>query len=222
MSLLGPTLVLYVLVGIAVAVALYLSDPPRPAGECLLRLSTAVPFWPFYLPILLARPTPAASPDDEWTRTLAAVQPELDVALSSLDEWIGIPEEQRRRIDGLREAWAAQAERLREMDRLLARPEYAEADKEDGPGATPRLRQTLAARQQNLQRLRQLRQQIEADLLASLIGVRELVSRIHLARFTDAPAGRAEELLAELAAAVDTLSAPHDPPEQAHAFKKAE
>ena len=222
MSLLGPTLVLYVLVGIAVAVALYLSDPPRPAGERLLRLSTAVPFWPFYLPILLARPTPATLSDDEWTRTLAAVQPELDAALSSLDEWIGIPEEQRRRIDGLREAWAAQAERLREMDRLLTRPEYADADQEDGPGATPRLRQTLAARQQNLQRLRLLRQQIEADLLASLVGVRELVSRIHLARFTDAPAARADELLAELAAAVDTLTAPHGTPEQAHAFKKAE
>lgn len=222
MSVLGPTLVLYVLVGIAVAVALYLSDPPRPAGERLLRLATAVPFWPFYLPILLARPMPAASSDDEWTRTLAAVQPELNAAVTSLDEWIGISEEQRRRIDGLREAWTAQAERLREMDRLLARPEYADADIEDGSVATPRLRQTLAARQQNLQRLRQLRQQIEADLLASLVGVRELVSRIHLARFTDAPATRAEELLVELAAAVDTLTAPHGPPEQAHAFKKAE
>jgi hypothetical protein len=122
----------------------------------------------------------------------------------------------------LREAWAAQAERLREMDRLLARPEYAGAEKEDGPGATPRLRQTLAARQQNLQLLRQLRQQIEADLLASLVGVRELVSRIHLARFTDAPASQAERLLAEIAGAVDSLITPPAIQEQNISIRKAE
>lgn len=223
MNLLGPTLVLYLLVGLGVAVALYLSDPPRPSGERVLRLATAVPFWPLYLPILLARPTSLlAVPEDDLARTLAVVKRELEAAQATLEEWIGIPEEQRRLLEKLREAWAAQAERLREMDRLLARPEYAAVEEEPSPNAAPQVRQSLTARQQNLERLRQVRQQAEVDLLASLAWVRELASRIHLARFTDAGAARAEELLAALASAVETLTTPQGPPEQVFAIKKAE
>ncbi|HTU20909.1 MAG TPA: hypothetical protein VMG10_22850 [Gemmataceae bacterium] len=223
MNLLGPTLVLYLLVGLGVAVALYLSDPPRPSGERWLRLATAVPFWPFYLPILLARPTSLpTAPEDDLARTLAVVERELDAAQATLEEWIGIPEEQQQRLEKLREAWAAQTERLREMDRLLARPEYAGVEDQPSPSTAPRVRQSLTARQQNLERLRQVRQQAEADLLASLAWVRELASRIHLARFTDASEARGEELLTALASIVETLTAPHGSPEQVYAIKKAE
>lgn len=223
MNLLGPTLVLYLLVGIAVAVALYVTDPQRSAGESALRLSTAVPFWPFYLPILLARPTSTPlSTEDEWTRTLAVVELELDTALSALNEWVGIAEEPMQRIEKLRQAWTEQAERIRAMDRLLARPEYAAPEEDPRLTDAPQLRQSLAARQHNLERLRHVRRQAEADLLASLACAREVASRIHLARFTDAPAARGEELLATLAAGVERLSAPHGPAEQIYAIKKAE
>lgn len=223
MNLLGPTLLLYLLVGFGVAIAVYLRDPPRPNGERLLRLATAIPFWPFYLPILLAQ-TSSMAPDgeDDLSRMLAVVERELDAAQSTLENWIDIPEEQQRRIDTLRETWHAQAKRLREMDRLLTRPEYGAVEESAAPGATPRVRQSLSARQQNLERLRQVRQQAEADLLASLAWVRELASRIHLARFTDAPAARGEELLAEIAAAVETFTAPPAAPESVHFIKKAE
>jgi hypothetical protein len=222
MSLLGPTLVLYLLVGAGVAAALYLSDPPRPAGERWLRLSTAVPFWPFYLPILLARPLSAVSAEDEWTRTLAVAERELTTAVAALEGWIALPEEQRRRIEKLRQAWQTQAERLREMDRLLARPEYARSEEGAAPGGAPRVRQSLAARQQNLERLRHVRQQAETDLLASLAWVRELASRIQLARFTDASTIQAEELLGEIVAALETLAAPPNREQPVHFIKKAE
>lgn len=42
--------------------------------------------------------------------------------------------------------------------------------------------------------------------MGTLAWVRELVSMIHLARFTGAPAARAEELVARLAAALEGLS----------------
>jgi hypothetical protein len=42
--------------------------------------------------------------------------------------------------------------------------------------------------------------------MGSLAWVRELVSMIHLAKFTGAPAARAEELVAQIAAAVEGLS----------------
>jgi hypothetical protein len=57
-----------------------------------------------------------------------------------------------------------------------------------------------------LQRLRQLRDRAYEDLMATLAWVRELVSMIHLAKFTGAPAARAEELVAQIAAAVEGLS----------------
>lgn len=219
MNLLGPTLVLYLLVGLGVAAASYLIDSPRSSGERLLRLATAVPFWPFYLPILLARPaSSSAAAEDDLARMLAVVERELDAAQASLEEWIGIPEEQRRRLEKLREAWATQTERLRDMDRLLARTEITGVEESPLADTAPQVRQSLTARQHNLERLRQVRQQAEADLLASLAWVRELASRIHLARFTDAGTARAQGLLRELAAAIETLSTP----EHVHAIKKAE
>jgi hypothetical protein len=224
MNLLGPTLVLYLLVGIGVAVALYLTDASRSVGERLLRLGTALPFWPFYLPILLARPNPVeASSEDDLTRTIAVVERELDTALASLDRWIGeVPEDQKERIDQLRMAWKDQTERIREMDRLLSRSDHSPAEGNTSANLGPRVRQSMAARQQNLERVRQIRQRAEADLLASLAWVRELASRIHLARFTDAPTARVRELIAEIAAAVESLSAPPGLEDQAIFIKKAE
>jgi hypothetical protein len=222
MSLLGPTLVLYLLIGLGVAVALYLNDAPRSAGEHWLRLGTALLFWPFYLPILLSRPAAVGAAEDEWTRTLAVAEKELDAAVSRVQEWIVVSEEQRHRVDRLREAWQTQTERLREMDRLLSRPEYALAEEAAERNATPRVRQSLAARRENLERLRSLRRQAEADLLASLACVRELASRIHLAHFTDAPATQAQQLLNEMSTALDILAAPTSRLSSVHSIKKAE
>ncbi len=44
-------------------------------------------------------------------------------------------------------------------------------------------------------------------LMATSAWIRELVSMIHLAKFTGAPASRAEELVAQIAAAVEGVSA---------------
>jgi len=51
-----------------------------------------------------------------------------------------------------------------------------------------------------------LRKRAYDDLVGSLAWVRELVSMIHLAKFSGAPAARAEELVAQIAAAVEDLS----------------
>ncbi len=69
-----------------------------------------------------------------------------------------------------------------------------------------RLRGSQQVIRQNLDRLRQVRQRTLDDLLGTLAWVRELVWMIHLAKFTGAPASRAEELVAQIAAAVAGLS----------------
>jgi hypothetical protein len=63
----------------------------------------------------------------------------------------------------------------------------------------------------NLTRLEKVRRRTMHDLLGTLAWVRELASMIHLAKFSGAPTSRAEELVAQIAAAVEALSAVSGP-----------
>jgi hypothetical protein len=214
-----PTLVIYLVVGVGVAVAVYVRSPEPSATRRVLGVLLAVPFWPLYVPILLAQNSPPVEatsppvpppPQDEMATAIAQVDAELEAALGSLDGWAeDVLAREKVRIQELRSAWTAQAERIREMDRLLALPEYAldaaEEPAEEGP-VSERLRNCRRARRQNLERLREVRRRGYADLMGTLAWVRELVSMIHLAKFTGAPAARAEELVAQIAAAVEGLS----------------
>jgi len=252
-------MVLYLVVGVGVAAAVYLSGSSasrsqtgawerdalweRDAG-LWLRMAMAIPFWPLYLPILLSAPRsfaedpdsslsqPSPIPKDDMSAAVAQVDAELQAALNSLDGWAeDVLARERDRIRELRDAWNAQANRVREMDRLLASPQYAPSAKdsllfEDGRSkiegrdsqssifkppssifnAKNRLMQSQEACQENIERLRLVRQRTYDDLLSNLAWVRELVSMIHLAKFTGAPASRAEELVAQIAAAIEGLS----------------
>src|SRR5439155_5354969 len=158
MSLLGSSLVLYLLIGLGVAGAVYVTDQTRLPAERWFRVATAVPFWPLHLPVLLARarkesPDPAARPavpGDEMAAAIAQVDAELEAALGSLDGWAeDVLARERGRIRDLRTAWLAQAQRIREMDRILDLPEYADEPAADPPAADDRLRASRQARRQN-------------------------------------------------------------------------
>jgi hypothetical protein len=225
MDFLGPTIFLYLLAGVAVAVAVYVTDSQRPDTERLFEVATAIPFWPLYVPMLLtsnrsgrerlAKAAPA--PPDEMASAINQVDAELDAALDSLDGWAeDVLAREEEPIEELRAAWKAQSERIREMDRLLAQPEYrAEPAGASSTAVTTlplsslaaeRLRHSQQVRRQNVERLKQVRQRAYEDLMGTLAWVRELVSMIHLAKFTGAPASRAEELVAQIAAAVEGIS----------------
>lgn len=223
MNILGPTLLIYLLAGIGVAVALYAATPGRLTSERYFSVALAVPFWPLYVPVLLTgadspeisrSSQPAPGPRDEMATAIDQVDAELEAALNSLDGWAeDVLAREKNRIHELRTAWTAQSERIREMDRLLASPEYREALPR-GPAAgiavshaaAERLERSQQVRRQNIERLRKVRQRAYEDLMGTLAWVRELVSMIHLAKFTGAPASRAEELVAQIAAAVEGLS----------------
>ena len=111
MTLLDSTMVLYLVVGVGVAVAVYLSDSPALRSQArvaeddicerdawlLLRSAMAIPFWPLYLPILLSAskssagglegcPSPSSQvPKDDMSMAIAQVDGELGAALNSLD-----------------------------------------------------------------------------------------------------------------------------------------
>jgi hypothetical protein len=219
--LFGSSILIYLLIGLGVAVAVFVTQAETRPSERWFNIATALPFWPLYVPILLAREQPAENrkpdkandpPKDEMSAAIAQVDAELEAALDSLDGWAeDVLAREQGRIHELRHAWTVQSERIREMDRLLAaETKNNEAIDPAAPltsATCERLRRSQQVRQQNIDRLRQVRRRVYEDLMATLAWVRELVSMIHLAKFTGAPASRAEELVAQIAAAVEGLSA---------------
>jgi HPt (histidine-containing phosphotransfer) domain-containing protein len=220
---LTETILFYLLFGIGIAAAVALAREGGGRGERLFRIATAVFFWPLYLPILLdgavrSKEIPPArlpAPDlaDLYATAIAQVEAELETALDSLDGWAeNVLGREQDRFAELRAAWRLQAQRIRQLDRLLAATEetgqtaIAEPALGTVPGGNERYRQSGQARQENLERLRSVRGRLHDDLLGTLAWVRELVSMIHLAKFTGAPASRAEELVAQIATAVEGLS----------------
>jgi hypothetical protein len=215
---LGTTILFYLLLGAGVACADFMSESRGSGRWPVLRTATAWIFWPFYVPLLLARPksreaaVPRTSPsasDDGIAQAIEQVERELASALNSLDGWAeDVLSHEQPRLEELRSAWRAQAERIREMDQVLARPEFARPPRElaEPVVAGDRWRQSEEARQAHVGRLREVRNQAYVDLMETLAWVRELVTMIHLAKFTGAPASRAAELVAQIAAAVEGLA----------------
>src|SRR5437764_10234984 len=99
---LTTTLLFYLLLGSAVAVAVHLASSDMSRGQRWFRTLTAVVFWPLYLPALLQRPAnevaglnedsgpnqPSGGAEtDEILAAIHQVESELDSALISLGGW---------------------------------------------------------------------------------------------------------------------------------------
>ncbi len=221
---LTETILFYLLFGVGIAAAVALVREGGGRSDRLFRIATAVFFWPLYLPILLdgsssskqvlrAPARPESDPADLYAAAIAQVEAELETALDSLDGWAeNVLAREHDRFAELRAAWRIQAHRIRQLDRLLAaagqtgQTPTAESALGTLPGGNVRYRQSEQARRENLERLHAVRARLHDDLLGTLAWVRELVSMIHLAKFTGAPASRAEELVAQIATAVEGLS----------------
>ncbi|WP_254508730.1 hypothetical protein [Anatilimnocola floriformis] len=216
---LPTTLLFYLLIGVAVAVAVHLAWQETDRRNRWFCTCTAIPFWPLYLPVLLQRTSKpnaenreaaAAAPPirDELSTAIQQVQAELELALRSLDGWsdAALAREQGRFVE-LRKAWNAQADKIRELDQLLQQPSFAVTENEelltqpDLPAAN-----SDRGRRANIARLAAVRRRLHDDLTNTLAWVRELVTMIHLAKYTGAPASRAEELVMQIATSVEGLS----------------
>jgi hypothetical protein len=190
-------------------------DAPR--GERALKVIGAWLFWPLFVPSLLSRPAAAAqsevsrvhtSPEDDLARAMTRVEAELERALQSLDGWAEHTlANERDRLDELKLAWRAQAARIRELSELLTDLElHGPAPLTAESEAGERVALSEESRRGNMERLSELRRRMEADFYGTLAWVRELATMIHLARYSGAPASRAEELVSQIAAAVEGLS----------------
>jgi hypothetical protein len=220
---LATTLVFYLLFGVAVAVAVYVSGEMG-RGERWFRAATAILFWPLYVPGLLQASSAVGADrristvdhgadgvnalSDDVSLAIRQVEAELDLALKSLDGWSdAVWSREERQFEELRSAWYCQALKIRELDSLLAKTvNSAESQSGFSGHASDRAVQSERARRDNIAQLMNVRTRMRDDLFNTLSWVRELVTRIHLAKYTGAPASRAEELVLQIATAVEGLS----------------
>jgi len=221
---LSTTLFFYLVFGSTIAVAVHLTPAATSSGQRWFQTLTAVVFWPLYLPALLQRPAnQVAHPEnsgairssggdvgaaDEMAAAIHQVETELDLALTSLGGWSdAVLTREQHRFEELRVAWHAQAAKIRELDRIFGHLVLTETEVS---ASVARLGERVAtshrARQTNIARLRALRDRLHTDLMNTLAWVRELVTMIHLAKYTGAPASRAEELVMQIATSIEGLS----------------
>lgn len=213
------SLTFYLVIGAAVAVGHWLSeDRALPVARAIKALARCL-FWPLYLPLLLADfhaagpvDEPSSGPQDELARSIDRVDRELRTALSGVDGWAAaVLKQQPQELGDLRAALLSHASRIRQMDAIIDQeqerqepspiPDDVERDRPPSD-----LRRSQQARRDNLQHLDRIRRQARDELRMTLARIRELVSMIHLARFGDAPPGRTQELVSQIAAAVELLS----------------
>jgi hypothetical protein len=204
--------ILYLVVGAGVAAAVYLRSNPSTPADKGFSVAAAIFFWPVFVPTLFEESKEASvrsgdSPVDEISQSIHRVEQELDSAFSSLDGWAeDVLARQHPRLGELKAAWLAQAQRIRDLDGLLAREQHLRENEIPVEPDDERIARSQRARNENLDRLNQLRRRAHLDLMSTIAWVRELATMIHLAKFTGAPAARAEELVAQIAAAVEGLS----------------
>jgi hypothetical protein len=218
---LASSFVLYLLIGGGVAAAVYVRGE-QTGGRGVFPLGLACLFWPLYVPALLAgreremqisesatAPPSLAGGDDELTAAIVRVEAELERAFRSLDGWAEetLSTEHARLVE-LKQAWRFQAARIRELTALLDETQRAEPAEDAVAASLPsieRIHHSERSRRENIDRLRSIRDRMRDELLGTLAWVRELVTMIHLAKYTGAPASRAEELVSQIAASVEGL-----------------
>jgi hypothetical protein len=144
---------------------------------------------------------------DGLSSAIAQVETELDAALEGLDGWAeDVLNSEQHRLEELKSAWKSQADRIRQLDKLLSEQATFEDSLTAAAGEAESARHSEQVRNENIRQLGALRKQMHSDLIGTLAWVRELVTMIHLAKFSGAPAARAEELVVQIAAAVQGLS----------------
>lgn len=164
----------------------------------------------------------APLPADEMATAIYQVEGELEAALSSLKGWADdVLASETDRLAELRSAWRLHADRVRQLDRLLgdqlkevAHPiassinTVAQDPIIDGPHtrSATLISTSERSRLENLSKLGEVRKQLHDNLLATLAWVRQLITMIHLARYTGAPASRAAELVQQIANSAEGLS----------------
>lgn len=197
------TLLLYVLVGAAVASAMVLAGSCPRSSRGALRFLAGVIFWPLFVPALLGDRRgggPRLDPRGErGDARLIAARAQLLASMTASDGTIdGLLAPELERVEQLSRALAAMKLRIQEMDRLL---EMSAIHAEPSTRPHP-----TAARRRNRQRLRLMRDQAEQRYQQALVQMEEMSSAVMLLRFAEGTEEEVVECLRELSARVEGIT----------------
>lgn len=208
------TLLLYLVIGCAVAAANALLAGQARWHDRLFGFVAAALFWPILAPFILTkrRALPPLPGDGSLEARISAAEARLLSSLGSLDgvaEDILTPEVER--VRGLGEALRRMARRAAEMDALLATPELSRdralaalAQLKAGDG-DPRNR-TVRARLANIERLEAMRTETLEALEQALLEVEEIGSHTALLKFADRPGEEVVRMIRGIADSVEAVA----------------
>ncbi len=184
------TLLIYGLVGAAVAATMLLQDRDSGPWRRALRFAAGLLFWPAFVPALLAaRADRGGGGEDEELADarLAAARARLLAVVNTMDGSLGgLLAPEVKRIERLTRALAILGRRVGEMDRLLE---------------VPSIRQGRTG-----ERLRAMRDQAEERYLEALARMEEMSAAVMLLQLAEGSGEEAVESLRDLAARVEGLT----------------
>jgi hypothetical protein len=201
--------ILYLIVGLACAVAVYRASPPGPSRAA--SAAVAVPLWPLWAPIALTstRAAPATPVSAAAARIQASLR-EASEACAGTSLATLLPREAADRISA--EVVRA-ASRHAELTALLGREGFDRAAAEarvralSQPGASPRALATARLHLDNVRRIAALRDRDARalDELRDLVGA--LQAQLALARFAGTQVEDTSGIVSEMWARVEGLGA---------------
>jgi hypothetical protein len=218
---LGGTVIVYMIIGSAVAAAIWMARGHVVAAGSVPQLAVWIVFWPFFAPVVLGRAvalTPAApvtgAPGETGSR-LREAQERLRVAIGSVEGLgEGVLRPHLTQIDTMMRALDHAESRLRDMDALLGTREFDVTQVEAAlhelrdrgyEDDEPRVR-SLLSRRRNIERLRAMRERTCDELERALLRMEEISSQVMLLRFAEQPETRLAALLKDIAGSVDDLA----------------
>jgi hypothetical protein len=219
MSALG-TLVLYVILGLVVAVASASRDERPTAARLVFLFTAGVLFWPLVAPSLFGgAPAPSmatASGDDALAPRIHLAEEQILAALAKVKGGAaeGPLAPSATRVRHLAGSLRALVTRLDEIDETLRAPEL-DAHKLDERLADLASRgcaegdvraESLRARLRSVERLRALRARTHDDLERALFKMEEITSQMLLLKFAGRPDTEVASLIDEIAESVDGVA----------------
>jgi hypothetical protein len=220
---LAGTAIIYLLLGLVVAVATALGEARPGAGRIAFLFTIGAVFWPLFAPTLLGGGRAATGPgeargggaDDDAARIRAA-EANMLAALAKVKGGVAgeamAPEARKVRdlANGLR-AMAARAVEIEEalravgLDPAAIEAQLADVAARGGAESDPRA-QSLRARLRNVERLRALRERTGDELERSLFKMEEITSQMLLLKFAGRPEAEVAELIDGIAGSVEGVT----------------
>jgi hypothetical protein len=216
---LSGTVLIYALVGLAVAGALALQPSKAGLASRTLSFAAATCFWPLYAPMLFAgRSAPLSASGGAAGPVSARIQRAEQQLLSALGKVKGLAEDvlapEVARVQGLSMALSAMERRIQQMDQLLTTPEFdapaveallAELGARGVAGGDPR-HQSLTTRLRNIERLVAMRRRTAEDLERIVLKIEEMTSQLQLLEFAGRSDADVVQVIKEIADSVGDVT----------------